>query len=110
MTSLATKHADFIKHDFNHSSNTTSENSPCFNSTGIKLVFEQLTEYIKSPDFASFLEIKDVLALSQVCKLFRKIFDKDYISLLIRLGNLETQFRYLFWVHQVPCAAYFCQK
>ena len=88
------------------SSDITTESSPRRAPSGLKGLFELLEEYVKSPDFASFLEVKDVIALGQVCKSFRKLFNQEYVSLVIRLGNLEAPFRYLFWINKAPYIKY----
>jgi hypothetical protein len=62
----------------------------------------EMEEYIKSADFASLLEAKDVIALGQVSRAFRRVFNKEYTNLVVRLGNLEQEYRYLFWIHKIP--------
>ena len=90
------------------SSDSTSESSPCRAPTTLKGFINSLEDYVRSPDFAAFFEVKDILSLGQVCKSFRKVFGPEYVSLVIRLGNLEDCFRYLFWIHQVPYIKYNC--
>ena len=86
--------------------NTNSEQSQIGIDCTIKDLLELLEDYFKSYEFASFLTAIDVISLSSVCKSFRKIFNRDYLQLVIKLGNLNNEIRYLFWIHQAPYARY----
>ena len=68
----------------------------------ITKVLEEIKEYIKSPNFALLLELKEVIALGRTCKYFNTIFNRNYINLIVRLGNLDSNLRYLFWIHKIP--------
>ncbi len=71
-------------------------------SAGLTQLLESLEEYVRSPAFASLLEVQDVFALSAVCRSFHRIFDRKYAQLVIRLGNLESRLRPFFWIGQAP--------
>ncbi len=85
---------------------TNSEPSQSGWGWQIKDLLELMHDYFKSPAFAALLTVKDVLSLGAVCKGFRKIFDKDYVKLVVRLGGLDGEIRYLFWIYQAPYARY----
>jgi hypothetical protein len=84
--------------------NTFSEQSQLESGCSIKDLLELLENHFKSPSFASFLTATDVLALGKVCKSFRKVFDQEYLWLVIRLGNMNSHIRCLFWRRQAPYA------
>jgi len=69
---------------------------------GVESFIMKMKEYIKSAEFAVLLEVKDVIVLGQVNRTFSRIFNKKYIDLVVRLGNLEQKYRYLFWIHKIP--------
>ena len=73
----------------------------------IKDILELLQPLFQSISFASFLTAKDVLSLCLVCKGFKKIFNSDYLRLVIRLGNLDPELRQFFWIYHAPYARYF---
>ncbi len=72
----------------------------------LQSLLEALGEHVRSADFASLFEVRDVLALAGVCRSFHQIFNTKYIQLVIRLGNLESRLRYLFWISQAPYIKY----
>jgi len=88
--------------------NTFSEQSQLETGCSIKDLLELLETHFKSLSFASFLTATDVLALSKVCKSFYKVFNQEYLWLVIRLGNMNPHIRYLFWIRQAPYARYLC--
>ncbi len=84
-------------------SSEASQCSQCSTITwNIKDLFDLLEEHLHSPNFAALLSVRQVMALGQVCKSFRKIFNSQYVRLVIRLGNLDPDLRYLFWIGQAP--------
>eukprot|EP00826_Nyctotherus_ovalis_P029347 TRINITY_DN2316_c0_g1_i14.p4 TRINITY_DN2316_c0_g1~~TRINITY_DN2316_c0_g1_i14.p4 ORF type:complete len:121 (+),score=29.70 TRINITY_DN2316_c0_g1_i14:100-462(+) len=90
---------------------TNSEHSVSVLDCQIKDILELLQPHFESISFASLLTAKDVLALSFVCKSFRKIFNGSYLRLVVRLGNLDAELRHLFWIHCAPYARYsFCDS
>ncbi len=72
----------------------------------IKDIFELLQDHLRSPDFAALLDVRTVISLGLVCRTFHQIFDRSYLQLVIRLGNLEPALRWLYWMHMAPCAEY----
>ena len=65
-----------------------------------------MKDYVKSVEFSSLFEIKDVINLQRVCKSFHQLFGREYLKFVIRLGNLETDLRYNFWIHNAPYSEY----
>ena len=80
----------------------TSETSQCVFGWNVKDIFELLTETLQSPSCVALFDVREVLSLSLVCRSFHRIFNKDYLALVIRLGNLDPSLRYLFWISQAP--------
>ena len=72
----------------------------------LKDILELLRDYIKSPAFASLFDVRTVISLSSVCRSFHEIFNKAYLQLVIRLGNLDSSIRWQLWTYKVPCAKY----
>ena len=85
---------------------TNSEPSQISLGWHIKDIIEIMEDHFKQAAFASLLTVKDVLSIGSVCKTFRKVFNKEYLNLVVRLGNLNSDIRYLFWIHQAPYAKY----
>ena len=83
---------------------SNSEHSQSIVHWQIRDIIEVLQPQFSSVSFASLLTVKDVIAMSSVCKGFRKIFNKNYLRLVIQLGNMNADIRYLFWIHKAPYA------
>lgn len=83
-----------------------SESSQCYLAWNIKDVISLLEEYLKTSEIAAMFEIQDILTITRVCKSFHRVFNKQYQQLVIRLGNLEANKRYLFWIYQAPYIKY----
>jgi len=86
---------------------TNSENSQTQLGWHIKDLFDLLHEYLESINFASLFTVKDAISIGLTCKTFHKIFNKEYIILVAKLGNLDPDLRYLFWIYQAPYSKYF---
>ncbi len=84
----------------------TSETSQCVLNWSVKDIFDLLAEELRSPSLAALWEVRDILNLTRVCRSFHRIFNKAYLALVVRLGNLEPSLRYLFWISQAPYMKY----
>lgn len=67
---------------------------------------EVLSNYVRSPEFAALLDVRTVLALRRTSKAVGRIFNKEYVRTVIRLGNLEESLRLSFWAHNAPWLEY----
>eukprot|EP00826_Nyctotherus_ovalis_P060592 TRINITY_DN8520_c0_g1_i2.p1 TRINITY_DN8520_c0_g1~~TRINITY_DN8520_c0_g1_i2.p1 ORF type:complete len:160 (-),score=18.79 TRINITY_DN8520_c0_g1_i2:833-1258(-) len=67
---------------------------------------EVLSNYVRSPEFAALFDVRGILALRRTSKAISKIFNKEYIRMVIRLGNLEEPLRLCFWAHNAPWLEY----
>jgi hypothetical protein len=83
---------------------TNSEHSISVVDWQIKDILELLQPVFESISLASLLTAKDVLSLCLVCKGFRKVFNSDYLRLVIHLGNLDPELRHFFWIYHTPYA------
>ncbi len=63
------------------------------------LLYHQLGALIDSPDFAALLDVRTVLSLAQVSRIFRQVFGPRYLRLVVRLGNLNPELRRSYWTH-----------
>ncbi len=79
-----------------------SEPSQSALAWNIRDLFDLLEEYLRSPSFASLLSARQTIALGQVCRSFRRIFNLRFLRLVVRMGNLEPELRCLFWIRQAP--------
>ena len=93
--------------DCNHELQQNKSNKHEFFAWKFKDFLELIRNYIKSPDFASLLEVKTVLKLRLVCKTTYKLFNDEYLRLVIHLGNLEANLRLSFWACNAPWQKYF---
>ena len=85
--------------------NNSNENIISF-KWNLKDFIDLIQIHVKSQRFASLFDIKTVLTIRLVCRNFSIIFDRSYLEMVIRLGNLENSLRTQFWFNKLHCKEY----
>lgn len=63
----------------------------------MKDFIEVIRHYVRSPVFAGLFTVRTAIALGQVCRSFRTLFDGEFVKMVICLGNLDESLRFRFW-------------